>query len=111
MGLPTLESFGAATSAQGSPKRMIAINQDLGFIPKLFFPKGEGRDYELSPYLQKIAAHREQFTVFSGLSHPGVKMKRVTLRKDLTPGSWFEEGGKTAVCFDIAKGKTEIHFG
>jgi hypothetical protein len=72
MGLPTLESFGAATSAQGSPKRMIAINQDLGFIPKLFFPKGEGRDYELSPYLEKIAAHREQFTVFSGLSHPGV---------------------------------------
>ncbi|MBT6396530.1 DUF1552 domain-containing protein [bacterium] len=71
MGLPLLESFGAA-SVQGSPKRMIAINQDLGFIPKLFFPKGEGRDYELSPYLEKIAKHREQFTVFSGLSHPGV---------------------------------------
>ena len=71
MGLPLLESFGAA-SEQGSPKRMIAINQDLGFIPKLLFPKGEGRDYELSPYLERIAAHREQFTVFSGLSHPGV---------------------------------------
>ena len=26
----------------------------------------------MSPYLEKIAAHREQFTVFSGLSHPGV---------------------------------------
>jgi len=51
---------------------MIAINQDLGFIPKQFFPEGEGRNYELSPYLEKIADHKDQFTVFSGLSHPGV---------------------------------------
>ncbi len=72
LGLPTLEAFGATATPQASPQRMIAINQDLGFIPKLFFPKGEGRDYTLSPYLEKIAAHREQFTVFSGLSHPGV---------------------------------------
>ena len=26
----------------------------------------------MSPYLEKITEHREQFTVFSGLSHPGV---------------------------------------
>ena len=71
LGLPTLESFGAS-SEQPSPRRMIAINQDLGFIPKLFFPKGKGREYELSSYLEKIADHRDKFTVFSGLSHPGV---------------------------------------
>ena len=71
LGLPTLESFGAS-SEQPSPRRMIAINQDLGFIPKLFFPKGKGRNYELSSYLEKIADHRDKFTVFSGLSHPGV---------------------------------------
>ena len=71
LGLPTLESFGAS-SEQPSPRRMIAINQDLGFIPKLFFPKGEGREYELSSYLERIACHRDKFTVFSGLSHPGV---------------------------------------
>ena len=69
--LPLLESLGAS-SVEAAPKRMIAINQDLGFIPKLFFPKNAGRDYELSPYLEKITEHREQFTVFSGLSHPGV---------------------------------------
>ena len=51
---------------------MIAINQDLGFIPKRFFPETSGKDYALSPYLEKIAAHRNQFTAFSGLSHPGV---------------------------------------
>ena len=71
LGLPMLESFGAF-SGQPSPRRLIAINQDLGFIPKLFFPKGEGRNYELSSYLEKIADHRDKFTVFSGLSHPGV---------------------------------------
>ncbi|MDF1841042.1 MAG: DUF1552 domain-containing protein [Rubripirellula sp.] len=71
LSLPLLESFGA-DPAKASPKRMIAINQDLGFIPKLFFPETPGSDYALSPYLEKIAAHREQFTVFSGLSHPGV---------------------------------------
>ncbi len=72
LGLPVLESFGTPAPDKISPRRMIAINQDLGFIPKLFFPKGEGRNYELSNYLEKIAAHRDQFTVFSGLSHPGV---------------------------------------
>ena len=71
LSLPVLESFGAAPS-KASPKRMIAINQDLGFIPKLFFPETSGKGYALSPYLEKIAAHRGQFTVFSGLSHPGV---------------------------------------
>ena len=71
LGLPALESFGV-TSEQPSPRRMIAVNQDLGFIPKLFFPNGEGRNYELSSYLEKISDHRDQFTVFSGLSHPGV---------------------------------------
>lgn len=70
--LPLLESFGGASSVEAAPKRMIAVNQDLGFIPKLFFPKNTGRDYTMSPYLEKITEHREQFTVFSGLSHPGV---------------------------------------
>ena len=59
LGLPTLESFGAS-SEQPSPRRMIAINQDLGFIPKLFFPKGEGREYELSSYLERIGCHRDE---------------------------------------------------
>ena len=71
LALPLLESFGVSSSST-APKRMIAINQDLGFIPKLFFPETAGRDYELSPYLETIAEYREQFTVFSGLSHPGV---------------------------------------
>ena len=32
--------------------------------------KTAGRDYELSPSLQPLAKHRDDFTVFSGLHHP-----------------------------------------
>jgi len=71
LSLPVLESFGAI-SLKASPKRMIAINQDLGFIPRLFFPETSGKNYAPSPYLEKLAPYREQFTVFSGLSHLGV---------------------------------------
>ena len=71
MTLPLLESFGAPSAIE-SPKRMIAVCQDLSFIPKLFFPKTAGKGYETSAYLDKINRHREDFTVFSGLSHPGV---------------------------------------
>ena len=70
LGLPWFES--AAKTTGKPPLRMLAICQDLGFIPSLFSPTGEGRDYKASPYLELLAAHRERFTVFSGLSHPEV---------------------------------------
>ncbi|MCX6858600.1 MAG: DUF1552 domain-containing protein [Verrucomicrobia bacterium] len=51
------------------PRRLLAIHVPLGMMPHFFFPKaGEPS----SPYLDLLAAHRGQFTVFSGLSHPGV---------------------------------------
>ncbi|MCG6155566.1 DUF1552 domain-containing protein [Rubinisphaera margarita] len=54
------------------PRRMIAIMTDLGIVPEYFFPEAPGRDFKLTPYLQVLAEHRDQFTVFSGLSHPEV---------------------------------------
>ena len=54
------------------PRRMLLIANNLGVLPKLFFPEGAGREYALSPYLRELAGHRANFTVFSGLSHPGV---------------------------------------
>ena len=51
------------------PKRLVAIHVPLGMMPYYFFPKaGEAS----SPYLDLLAKHRDQFTTFSGLSHPGV---------------------------------------
>jgi hypothetical protein len=63
----------AATAPSASrPRRFFAINQNLGVLPDLFFPEGGGRDYTPSPYLQLLEQHRNDFTVMSGVSHPGV---------------------------------------
>ncbi|MFM2382768.1 MAG: hypothetical protein RL515_755 [Verrucomicrobiota bacterium] len=51
------------------PKRLVAIHVPLGMMPAYFFPKaGEAS----SPYLDLLAGHRDQFSTFTGLSHPGV---------------------------------------
>ncbi|MEM9018714.1 MAG: DUF1552 domain-containing protein [Verrucomicrobiota bacterium] len=72
-GLPLLEamtpSFARAQSTF-APKRMVAMCATLGFHAPQLFPTQAGRDYELTPYLSKIRNHREDFTLFSGLSHP-----------------------------------------
>ncbi|MDB4384792.1 DUF1552 domain-containing protein [Opitutaceae bacterium] len=80
MGLPLLNAmtpvFGrAATSlAEGGqhPQRMIGICNNLGLLRDHFFPTGSGAEYQLSPYLELLADHRQKFSVFSGVSHPGV---------------------------------------
>ena len=62
----------AAATPGGKPRRMFGICNNLGLLPDQFFPTSTGRDYTLSPYLQNLAAHRNDFTVFSGVSHPDV---------------------------------------
>jgi BMFP domain-containing protein YqiC len=82
LSLPLLESMLPAFSfakekpglagAAGKPRRMLAICNNLGLVPDQFFPKETGRGYALSPYLQHLVSHRDDFTVFSGVSHPDV---------------------------------------
>jgi hypothetical protein len=76
LALPLLDAmmpaFARTAAAEEVPRRMVAICVDLGFLPDSFFPKGDGRGYELSPYLKTIGEHRDDFTVFSGVSHPDV---------------------------------------
>ena len=55
-----------------SPRRMFGICNNLGLLPEPFFPKDAGRDYTPSPYLKLLQEHRDDFTVFSGVSHPNV---------------------------------------
>jgi BMFP domain-containing protein YqiC len=64
----------AATDAKaaGKPRRMLAICNNLGLLPDQFFPTQAGRGYALSPYLETLKDHRDDFTVFSGVSHPDV---------------------------------------
>ena len=62
----------AATTPGGKPRRMFGICNNLGVLPNNFFPKATGRGYELSPYLEILKEFRDDFTVFSGVSHPDV---------------------------------------
>jgi hypothetical protein len=72
LGLPLLEQNHARASSQAPPKRMLLISNNLGVLPQHFFPKDKGPGYTLSPYLQELTAFRNDFTIFSGLSHPAV---------------------------------------
>lgn len=75
LGLPLLDSMTPAfakAAAPEAPRRFLGICNNLGLLPEKFFPTGSGRDYTLSPYLAHLAKHRDQFTVFSGVSHPDV---------------------------------------
>jgi BMFP domain-containing protein YqiC len=78
LSLPLLDSMlpafarGASASAEkaAKPRRMLAVCNNLGLLPDQFFPKQTGRGYALSPYLQTLERHREDFTVFSGVWNP-----------------------------------------
>jgi len=81
MSLPMLDAMlpGTARAASSSPlaadatpRRMLGICNNLGLRPDLFFPAGAGREYVASPYLKLLEAHRNDFTVISGVSHPNV---------------------------------------
>jgi len=69
--LPRFARAAGGTAAQ-VPRRMVAIQTNMGIMPQFFFPEKAGRDYALTPYLEKVAAHRDKMTVFSGVSFPGV---------------------------------------
>ncbi len=71
LGLPLLESMQPALAARqhSPPKRLVFICTSLGLHPPILWPKTGGEDYELTPYLELLKDHREEFTLFSGLSH------------------------------------------
>jgi len=74
LSLPWLEGLARAGNAAAEPPmRAIFISNNLGILPKPFFPQTTGGDYPLSPYLQRLADRRDDFTVISGLSHPNVR--------------------------------------
>lgn len=75
LALPILECmtsiFGRAAQP-AAPRRLLIISNNLGFLPKPFFPKSSGRAYELSPTLAPLAEVKHEFSLFSGMSHPDV---------------------------------------
>ena len=71
--LPILEAtspriaFGAEPAA---PCRLVAICTSLGLHSPAFFPTEAGKKYAATDYLKTIDKFRNDYTVFSGLSHP-----------------------------------------
>jgi len=70
-GLGVASKEGAAVGAK-RPVRLVAIGNMLGFYQPEFFPKRNGRDYDLPLLLQPLAPLRRDLTLFAGLDH-GVK--------------------------------------
>jgi hypothetical protein len=78
MSLPLLEAMLPTASAAGTtsaviPKRMGIFYFGTGMNMREFEPADEGRGYTLSPTLQVLEKHKQDFTVFSGtyLEHGG----------------------------------------
>ena len=76
-----------------TPRRLVAIETNMGILPQYFFPDKPGEDYTASPYLQRLAAHRRNLTVFSGVSLPGVTGGHAAERCFLTGTPHPERGG------------------
>ncbi len=96
MALPFLDAMRPAFAVDSSkpvPRRMICIETNMGILPQFFFPEKAGRDYELTPYLQKLEANRNDITVFSGTSHPGVTGAHAAEKCFLTGTPHPERGG------------------
>jgi hypothetical protein len=71
LALPWLDAMipALARGQATAPKRFAAFMYGLGFHGPHLFPKEAGRDYQMTPYLDAIKDHREDFSIISGLSH------------------------------------------
>jgi Protein of unknown function (DUF1552) len=96
LALPLLEAMlpaRAAAADKAVPRRLVAIETNMGILPQFFFPERPGPDYKLTPYLEKLAKVRDRFTVFSGVSHPGVTGAHAAEKCFLTGTPHPERGG------------------
>lgn len=62
----------ARAAAGGPPRRFVAFTLSLGLVPENLFPAEAGRAWKPSRYLEPLADLRDQLTLVSGTSHPGV---------------------------------------
>jgi hypothetical protein len=75
LGLPVLDAMTPAFASIPEPKtakRFVGISLALGLHNPNLVPQTTGRDYKPSAYLESLQDIREEFTVVSGASHPGV---------------------------------------
>ena len=95
LALPLLDAMRPAVAAGPAdvPRRMVCVQTNMGILPQFFFPEKAGKDYPLSPYLERLREFRDRFTVFSGVSHPGVTGGHAAEKCFLTGTPHPERGG------------------
>ena len=75
VGLPLLDAMLPSVFSQERhaplPRRMVLIGRPLGLHTPFLFPETAGRGYQHTRYTRILDAHRDQLTVFSGMSHRG----------------------------------------
>jgi hypothetical protein len=76
IGLPWLSAMqkavGSTDDATESPRRFVAMTLGLGLLADNLNPSESGSEYKPSRYLEPLSDLRDQLTVVSGTSHPGV---------------------------------------
>jgi hypothetical protein len=78
LALPWLDAMAPLNPARASApasvrRRMLCVDYDLSLYTPYLFPEESGQKYKLTPYLEILKDFRNDFTVFSGLSHPGME--------------------------------------
>lgn len=75
LGLPLLDAMRPAFAVvpeTKTAKRFVGISMALGLHNPNLVPETAGRNYKPSRYLQSLGDIRDDFTIVSGSSHPGV---------------------------------------
>ena len=103
LALPWIDAMHGAFAAESPapPRRFVAMTLGLGLLGENLNPRQPGRNYELSPYLEPLADLRDQLTVISGSSHPGVTGGHRAEASILTANPVGSSGrGKNSVSID-----------
>ena len=98
--LPTFAWAKSAPAAE-APRRFVGMMTNQGILPEFIFPKTAGRDFDETPYLRHLKNHRDQLTVLSGVSLPGVDGGHAAEKSFLTGAPGASRGSfKNSVSLD-----------
>jgi len=87
LALPMLDSLGNvlyASDVAAEPRRLLLVSLPLGIYREAFIPSESGKNYQTPEYLDLIKDFRDQFTIISGLDHPGVSGGHTTQSRIFT---------------------------
>lgn len=105
LALPLLDAmlpgFARAADSPPPPRRFVGMMTNMGILPQFFFPEQTGQDYTPSPYLEFLKEQRDQLTVFSGVSLPGVDGGHAAEKSFLTGAPGASRGSfKNSISLD-----------